>query len=90
MGIVTRLVLTCFVLAGSPAFGQTFGSIDGEARDASGAPVAGVAVSATNKNTNAVRNVITKRCGGIFLSFTGTGHLFAACREAWFQDGRPE
>ena len=57
------LILACSLVAGRVALGQTFGSIDGEARDASGAPVAGVAVSATNKNTNAVRNVITNDAG---------------------------
>src|SRR5450432_3327636 len=66
MGIVTKfkmLILTGLVFAGNPALGQTFGSIDGEARDATGAPVAGVAISATNKNTNAARNVITNEAG---------------------------
>src|SRR5260370_42223969 len=57
------LILACSLVAGRVALGQTFGSIDGEARDATGAPVAGVAVSATNKNTNAVRNVITNDAG---------------------------
>ena len=45
------------------ASGQTFGSIDGEARDASGAAVAGVMVSATNKGTNATRTAITNDAG---------------------------
>src|SRR6266436_3543749 len=66
MTISTRvrlLILACSLVAGRAAFGQTFGSIDGEARDASGAPVPGVTVSATNKGTNAARIAITNDAG---------------------------
>src|SRR5438270_12390593 len=60
---VRFLVLAGGLAAGQVAFGQTFGSIDGEARDASGAAVAGVTISATNKGTNAARTVITNDAG---------------------------
>src|SRR5260370_42655752 len=57
------LILACSLVAGRVALGQTFGSIDGEARDASGAAVAGVTISATNKGTNAARTVVTNDAG---------------------------
>src|ERR1700756_1048657 len=60
---VRLLVLACALAAGQVAFGQTFGSIDGEARDATGASVAGVTITATNKGTNAARTVITNDAG---------------------------
>src|SRR5260370_25224193 len=60
---VRFLVLACGLAAGQVVFGQTFGSIDGEARDVTGAAVAGVTVSATNKGTNAARSVITNDAG---------------------------
>src|SRR6266478_2143616 len=53
------VILACGLLAGGQAFAQTFGSIDGEARDASGAAIAGVTVSVVNKGTNAARSAIT-------------------------------
>ena len=57
------LILACSLVSGQVAFGQTFGSIDGEARDASGAAVAGVTISATNKGTNAARTATTNDAG---------------------------
>jgi len=60
---VRLLVLTCSLVAGRGAFGQTFGSIDGEARDVTGAAVVGVTVSATSHGTNAVRSVVTNDAG---------------------------
>jgi hypothetical protein len=60
---VRLLVLTCTLVAGRRAFGQTFGSIDGEARDVTGAAVVGVTVSGSNQGTNAVRSVVTNDAG---------------------------
>jgi hypothetical protein len=65
-GIVkqTRLfVLSCFLLASQVAFGQTFGSIGGDTRDATGAVVAGATVTAVNAGTNASRTVMTNEAG---------------------------
>src|SRR5712692_7100041 len=58
-----RFVLGWCLLASELAFGQTFGSIDGETRDSTGAVVAGVTVSATNNGTNAVRSAVTNDAG---------------------------
>ena len=52
-----------FLLAGVLAFGQTFGAIGGEARDASGAAIVGANVTAVNAGTNASRMVITNEAG---------------------------
>jgi hypothetical protein len=60
---VRLLFLACSLVSGRVAFSQTFGSIDGEARDATGAAVAGVTVSATNLGTNAARTAITNDAG---------------------------
>ena len=60
---VRLVILACILAEGRVAFGQTFGSIDGEARDATGAAVAGVTVSATNIGTNAARTAITNDAG---------------------------
>ena len=51
------------MLTGNPVFGQTFGSIDGEAKDVMGAAVAGVTVTVTNRGTNAIRSVLTNDAG---------------------------
>src|SRR5258705_6918151 len=60
----TRLfVLACLLLAGQIAFGQPFGSIGGDARDSTGAVVAGAVVTAVNVGTNASRNVVTNDAG---------------------------
>src|SRR6202790_760698 len=56
-------IVGCLVIASEVAFGQTFGSIDGETRDSSGAVVTGVTVSATNNGTNAVRTAVTNDAG---------------------------
>src|SRR3984893_18681210 len=56
-------VLAWSLVAGQVAFAQTFGSIDGEHRAGTGAAVAGVTVSATNKGTNAARSAITNDAG---------------------------
>ena len=61
---IRLLALGCvLLLTGSLAFGQTFGSIGGEARDASGAVVAGATVTAINVGTNASRSVLTNEAG---------------------------
>ncbi len=60
----TRLfVVGCILLAAQAAFGQTFGSIDGETRDSSGAIVDGATVTVVNTGTNAVRTVTTNGAG---------------------------
>ena len=67
---VRLLVLTCSLISGRGAFGQTFGSIDGEARDVTGAAVVGVTVSGASQGTNAVRSVVTNDAGAYsFPSF---------------------
>lgn len=48
---------------GLPSFGQTFGDINGEVRDPSGAKVTGVQVTLTNTSTNAVRTATTNEDG---------------------------
>src|SRR6266480_788498 len=52
------------LLIGQVAFGQTFGSIGGEAHDTSGAIIAGATVTAINIGTNASRTVATNDAGG--------------------------
>jgi len=50
------LALTSFLLlCSSICFGQTFGTITGEVKDASGAIVAGASITVTDKATNATR-----------------------------------
>jgi hypothetical protein len=56
-------VIGYILLAGSLVFGQTFGSIDGDIRDISGAVVVGATVSVTNAGTNATRTVSTNNAG---------------------------
>src|SRR6266480_1825455 len=51
------------LLIGQVAFGQTFGSIGGEAHDTSGAIIAGATVTAINIGTNASRTVATNEAG---------------------------
>src|SRR6266849_1592388 len=60
---VRLLVLVCGLMTCPVTFSQTFGSIDGETRDSSGAVISAVAVSATNNGTNAVRTAITNDAG---------------------------
>src|SRR3954470_13611693 len=60
----TRLfALGCILFMATLAFGQTFGAIGGEARDATGAAIAGATVTAVNVGTNASRTVITNDAG---------------------------
>ena len=58
------LILGCVLATDAPAFGQTFGSIGGETRDASGAVVAGATVTVANVGTNATRTVASNDAGG--------------------------
>jgi hypothetical protein len=55
--------LVLSIAASLPALGQTFGEITGEVRDASGALVPGVAVTATNVATNAQRSTASNDAG---------------------------
>jgi hypothetical protein len=61
MGNLVRLGLF-FSLALS-VFGQTFGDLSGEVRDASGAIVAGAKVSLLNSATGATRDTVTSEAG---------------------------
>jgi len=60
---VNLFFIGCVLITGQRAAGQTFGSIDGEVRDASGAAVVGVTVSTTNIGTNATRTAVTNDAG---------------------------
>jgi len=60
----TRLFLGGCILCALPgAFGQTSGSIAGEAMDQSGAAIPGAAISLVNAETNAARTVFTNEVG---------------------------
>jgi hypothetical protein len=58
------LALVCVLLMARMAFGQTFGAIGGDTRDASGAAIAGATVTAVNIATNASRTVVSNEAGG--------------------------
>src|ERR1041385_5197263 len=60
---VRLFALACCLIVSQVGFGQTFGSIDGETRDATGAIVVAVTVTVTNNGTNAVRTAITNEAG---------------------------
>src|SRR5437588_2663330 len=60
---VRLLILAFTLILGRVAFGQTFGSIDGELHDTTGAAVTGVTVSVINTGTNATRTTITNDAG---------------------------
>jgi hypothetical protein len=57
------LAVLCAAAFALPVFAQTFGEITGRVTDASGAAAPGVAVSATNVSTNAVRQTMTTETG---------------------------
>src|SRR6266404_9000359 len=62
------LTLGCvLLLTALAAIGQTFGSIGGEIRDASGAVVAGATVTVVNVGTNASRTAEANEAGVYFL-----------------------
>jgi hypothetical protein len=57
-------VLVSVLLLSQAAFGQTFGSISGEAHDTTGAIITGARMTAINIGTNASRTVTTNDAGG--------------------------
>ena len=57
MKCITCLLL-CFLLS-STLFGQTFGTVTGEVKDATGATVAGATITVRNTATNGIRNAVT-------------------------------
>src|SRR3989441_2322034 len=60
----TLLVVTALVgLSACCLYAQTFGEVTGRVTDPSGAVIPGAAVTLTNVNTNAVRNVVTTEAG---------------------------
>src|SRR5437899_5925574 len=64
----------CFVLFGViPAMAQTFGEVTGRVTDPSGAVIPGAAVTLTNVNTNAVRNVVTTEAGAYTIPSVAPG-----------------
>src|SRR5439155_24130999 len=57
-------LVLCLVLFGMiPAMAQRFGEVTGRVTDPSGAVLPGAAVTLTNVNTNAARNVVTTEAG---------------------------
>src|SRR5438876_11711771 len=64
----------CLVLFGViPAMAQTFGEVTGRVTDPSGAVIPGAAVTLTNVNTNAVRNVVTTEAGAYTIPSVAPG-----------------
>jgi Carboxypeptidase regulatory-like domain/TonB dependent receptor len=57
------LYLALFALMSLPAFGQTFGAINGAVTDASGSIVVGATVTVTNPQTNFTRSTISNESG---------------------------
>src|SRR4030095_11319238 len=55
-------VVVCMVL-GTPAYGQTLGTITGEVKDTTGAALPGATVTAQNVGTNAVRTQQSNEVG---------------------------
>jgi hypothetical protein len=66
-------------------FGQTFGSIAGEAHDGTGAIVAGAAVTATNAGTNASRTVLTNEAGAYSFPSLPPGTYTVKVEKAGFK-----
>jgi hypothetical protein len=56
-------VIGWLLAAGAVLWGQTFGEITGEVRDASGAVIVGAAVTITNQATGAARSAVTNQSG---------------------------
>ncbi|PYS09350.1 MAG: hypothetical protein DMG17_27125 [Acidobacteria bacterium] len=64
----------CLVLLGViPAMAQTFGEVTGRVTDPSSAVIPGAAVTLTNVNTNAVRNVVTTEAGAYTIPSVAPG-----------------
>src|SRR6266478_1136819 len=58
-----RLVVCCGVLLTVPAFCQTLGEITGQVTDSTGGAIAGAKITATNINTNGVRDAVSNEAG---------------------------
>src|SRR5260370_31737843 len=58
-----RLIACCGVRSMAPAFGQTLGEITGQVTDGTGGVVPGAKITATNVDTNAVRNAVSNDAG---------------------------
>jgi hypothetical protein len=56
-------VVVVWLIASVPCFAQTLGTITGEVKDDTGGVVPGVTVTATNKGTNAIREVQSNEAG---------------------------
>src|SRR6266581_2203272 len=70
----TLLVVTAFVaLSACCLYAQTFGEVTGRVTDPSGAVIPGAAVTLTNVNTNAVRNVVTTEAGAYTIPSVAPG-----------------
>ena len=63
-------VAGCFLWAIQGAFGQTSGSIAGEALDQSGAAIPGATINLVNAGTNAARTAVTMERARIFFLST--------------------
>ncbi|HVR71122.1 MAG TPA: carboxypeptidase-like regulatory domain-containing protein, partial [Vicinamibacteria bacterium] len=61
--IVLPAALACAALAGTAAAQAVRGTLLGTVQDSQGAPVPGVAVTATETRTNAARSVVTNQSG---------------------------
>src|SRR5438552_15938437 len=61
------VVATLAALSACCLYAQTFGEVTGRVTDPSGAVIPGAAVTLTNVNTNAVRNVVTTEAGAYTL-----------------------
>ena len=72
---VRLLDLTCSLVAGRGAFGQTVGSIDGEARDVTGAAVVGITVSALLVTDNATVGTVIENERIVELPLSGRNYL---------------
>src|SRR5437588_10153675 len=82
---VRLLILAFTLILGRVAFGQTFGSIDGELRDTTGAAVTGVTVSVINTGTNASRAVVTNEAGAYAFPSLPPGTYTVKVEKAGFK-----
>ena len=75
---VRPLLAACLLIPFACAlYAQTLGTVTGEVRDASGASVAGAAITVRNTATNVVRNVVTNEEGVYNVPALNPGHLIA-------------
>ena len=68
MRIASLFVVLC-IAATTALHGQNFGEINGTVTDASGAIVAGAAVTITNTTTNVPRRILTNESGNYVAPF---------------------